>query len=173
MSLARGLVLGIDPGTRVTGYALVEEEGPARRRLVECGVVRTAAKDPLHARIRQIHESIVEIIADFEPALMAVEDVFHGRNPRTALVLGHARGAIILAASLRDIPIAEYATAQIKRAVTGTGKATKSQVGYMVQRHLGLAEPPAAADAADACATAICHLATVGRPGMGTRGAGP
>jgi crossover junction endodeoxyribonuclease RuvC len=151
-----GLVLGIDPGTAVTGYGVVAA-AQGRVTLVECGVIRTAAGRPLPHRIRDIYEGIVELIDRHRPAAVSIEDVFHGKNSRTALSLGHARGAILLAASLKDLPISEYTAVEIKKAVTGTGRATKDQVGFMVQQRLRLSRAPAPADAADGVAAALCH----------------
>jgi crossover junction endodeoxyribonuclease RuvC len=151
------IVLGIDPGTAVTGYGVVSRADDGTVRLLECGVIRTSAEEALADRIREIFSGIREVIERFHPASMAVEDVFQGKNVRSALSLGHARGAILLAGSLQDVPIAEYSPREIKKAVVGTGSATKEQVGYMVQRHLRLKDPPTPADAADGVATALCH----------------
>lgn len=150
-------VLGVDPGARATGYGLVE--GSARRaRLLECGVVRADRTGDLGARLLEIHRGLLEVIDRLEPACVAVEGVFHGRNVRTAVVLAHARGVALLAAATRGIPIAEYPPAEIKKAVVGTGTAGKGQVAFMVQRHLRLEAPPEPSDAADGCAAALCHL---------------
>ncbi len=152
------LILGIDPGTAVTGYGLVaKRRGPAVS-LVECGVVRTSSGEPLPVRIKEIFTELTELIDRFSPVAMAVEDVFQGRNVRSALTLGHARGAILLAGALRGIPIAEYTPREIKKAVAGTGNATKEQVGHMVQQQLRLKSPPTPSDAADGVAAALCHF---------------
>jgi len=151
-------VVGIDPGTTVTGYGVVQREGQ-KLVLLECGVIRPTAGTPLPARIRQIFEGINAILDRFEPDVVAVEDVFQGKNARSALVLGHARGAILLAAELRDITLAEYTPLAIKKAVVGHGSATKDQVGLMVQERLRLVAPPRPADAADGVAAALCHMA--------------
>jgi crossover junction endodeoxyribonuclease RuvC len=151
------VTLGIDPGTAVTGYGVVTRSEQGRVSLLECGVIRTSSSHPLPDRIREIFQGIEELIERFQPTAVAVEDVFQGKNVRSALTLGHARGAILLAAALRDLPIAEYSPREIKKAVVGTGGATKDQVGYMVQRHLRLREPPTPADAADGAAAALCH----------------
>ena len=152
-----GLVLGVDPGTAITGYGLVSVQDGERPSLVECGVMRTSSGDPLPRRIRDIYLGIQEIIQRFHPSAVAVEEVFQGKNVKSALTLGHARGAILLAAALQDLPIAEYSPREIKKAVVGTGDATKEQVGFMVQRHLRLKTSPAPADAADGVAVALCH----------------
>ena len=160
------MVLGIDPGTAVTGYGVVRRSPGGRVVLLECGVIRTAASEPLPHRIREIFQGIQEVIQRFRPRAVSVEDVFQGKNVRSALTLGHARGAILLAAALQEIAIAEYSPREIKSAVVGTGNATKAQVGYMVQKQLRLREPPSPADAADGVAAALCHcLAPMGFPG--------
>ena len=114
-------VLGIDPGTAVTGYGVVLRRPEGTLSLLECGVIRTAASEPLTDRIRDIFEGIQGIIQRFEPEAMAVEDVFQGKNVKSALTLGHARGAILLAGALRDLTIAEYSPREIKSAVVGAG----------------------------------------------------
>jgi len=152
-----GIVLGIDPGTAVTGYGVVSHRDDGAVSLLECGVIRTSAGEPLPDRIREIFLGIQEVIERFQPSSVVVEDVFQGKNVRSALTLGHARGAILLAAALQDLPIAEYSPREIKKAVVGTGSATKDQVAYMVQRHLRLKTPPTPSDAADGVAAALCH----------------
>ena len=152
-----GIVLGVDPGTAATGYGVVSQREDGAFFLLECGVIRTSAAESLPQRIREIFQGIQEIIQRFEPTSVAVEDVFQGKNVRSALTLGHARGAILLAAALQDLPIAEYSPREIKKVVVGTGGATKDQVGYMVQRHLRLRAAPTPADAADGVAAALCH----------------
>lgn len=165
MSPDAPLVLGIDPGTAVTGFGVVRSAGGGRARLVECGVVRTSPGSTLAARLLEIHEAVAELVAEFSPAAMAVENVFQNKNARSALTLGHARGVVMLAAAMGGVEVAEYTPAQIKRAVAGTGAATKEQVAYMVQQHLRLAAPPAPSDAADGVAAALCHGLLAGRPG--------
>lgn len=150
-------MLGVDPGTRVTGYALVHEID-GRPRLLECGVIRTAKDADLARRLVEIHRGMCELIERHEPTCMAIEGVFTGRNARTAMVLGHARGVLVLAAALRDLPVHAYPPREVKKRVVGTGAASKEQVGYMVRQHLRLKEIPEPADAADGCAVALCHL---------------
>jgi crossover junction endodeoxyribonuclease RuvC len=150
-------VLGIDPGTAATGFGVVARRSGGSVSLVECGVIRTSAGEPLARRIREIYLEVEALIERHRPFAVAVENVFQGKNARSALTLGHARGAILLAAALRDLPIAEYAPREIKSAVVGTGNATKDQVGFMVQQQLRLKEAPAPADAADGVAAALCH----------------
>lgn len=151
------LVLGIDPGTAATGYGVVRRHPDASVVLIECGVIRTSSKESLPIRIREIYDAIVALIARHGPDVVSVEDVFHGKNAQSALKLGHARGAILLAAAHHDVMIAEYAPRHIKKAVVGTGNATKDQVGYMVKQQLRLKEAPTPADAADGVAAALCH----------------
>ncbi|CAN5821942.1 crossover junction endodeoxyribonuclease RuvC [soil metagenome] len=151
------IVLGVDPGAATTGYGVVAREGDGAVSLLECGVVRTAASDPLPVRLRQIYEGLGEVLRRHSVDAMAVEGVFYGRNARTTVVLGHARGAVLLAATLRELPVFEYAPAEVKSAVAGTGRATKEQVQFMVQRLLRLRTPPSPADAADGVAVALCH----------------
>ncbi|MEX2295083.1 MAG: crossover junction endodeoxyribonuclease RuvC [Gemmatimonadota bacterium] len=151
-------VVGIDPGTTATGYGVVSRTGEGRLSLLECGVVRTTSKAPLADRIREIFEEIEAVLARFQPDAVSVEAVFQGKNVRSALVLGHARGAILLAASLRGVAIHEYSPREIKKAVVGHGNATKDQVGFMVQERLRLKTPPAPSDAADGVAAALCHF---------------
>ena len=151
------LILGIDPGTAVTGYGVVAKEGGSAVSLVECGVVRTSSGEVLAVRIREIYEAVTTLITRHTPSVVVVEDVFLGKNVQSALKLGHARGAILLAAALGEIPIAEYTPREIKKAVVGNGNASKDQVGFMVQQQLRLKAPPSPADAADGVAAALCH----------------
>jgi len=151
------LVLGIDPGTAVTGYGVVARKGVGAVSLVECGVVRTSAKTPLAERLREIYLEVDALIERHRPFAVSVENVFQGKNVHSALTLGHARGVILLAAALRGVRIAEYAPREIKSAVVGTGNATKEQVAFMVKQQLRLKEPPSPDDAADGVAAALCH----------------
>jgi crossover junction endodeoxyribonuclease RuvC len=150
------IVLGLDPGTATTGYGVVELAASATR-LVECGVVRTSSASPLERRLAEIYEAVTDIIARHRPDAIAVESVFVSRNPRSALVLGHARGAALLAAAKAGIPVSEYAPAMVKKTVVGAGAATKTQVQKMTARLLRLAAPPTPNDAADGVAIALTH----------------
>lgn len=141
----------------MTGYGVVAREGGGAVTLVECGVIRTQSRAPLPERLRDIYEGIAELMERHKPDAVAVEGVFLGKNPRTAVVLGHARGTILLAAALRGLEVAEYPPAEVKSAVVGTGRATKEQVGFMVQRLLKLRSIPRPDDAADGVAVALCH----------------
>jgi crossover junction endodeoxyribonuclease RuvC len=151
------IVLGVDPGAGTTGYGVVSSPRGGANVLLECGVIRTSPDSPLADRLRQIFEGVTEVIARHAIDAVAVEGVFYARNVRTTLILGHARGAILLAAALRDLPVFEYSPASVKSAVCGTGRAGKEQVQYMVQQLLRLKSPPQPADAADGVAIALCH----------------
>jgi crossover junction endodeoxyribonuclease RuvC len=152
------IVLGIDPGTAVTGYGIVKGDRALTPRLIECGVIRTKPRDPLASRLQEIYEGVSELIKRHRPDALSVEDVFYARNVRTTVVLGHARGVILLAAANARLEIAEYPPAEIKKAVVGTGAATKEQVQFMVTRILRLKSPPQPSDAADGVAAALAHI---------------
>jgi crossover junction endodeoxyribonuclease RuvC len=150
-------VLGIDPGLNTTGYGVLESDGLGLR-LVEAGVVRGRSRESLTARLREIHEGVVEVIAALKPEVMAIEELYsHYERPRTAILMGHARGVICLAAALADIPVKHYAATQIKRILTGNGRAPKGQVQRAIQRELALSALPDPPDVADALAAALCH----------------
>ncbi len=154
---ARGRVMGVDPGTRVVGYAIVDVPAPGRFRYVECGVLKVAAKDPLDARLYELATGLREIISEFQPAWLAIEKAFHGLNAASALKLAEARGALKLVALESQLGVSEYAPAVIKRAVAGHGRATKAEIQARVQALCSLAKAPSS-DAADALAIAICHV---------------
>lgn len=151
-------VLGVDPGTAVTGYGIVELAPRRVGRLVECGVLRTRATETLPARLQVIHDGIAELLARHQPDALAVEGVFYATNVRTTIVLGHARGVVLLAGAQAGVPIYEYSPASVKKAIVGKGAATKPQVGFMIARLLQLAAAPTPADAADGVAIALTHL---------------
>src|ERR1044071_4183432 len=155
-------VLGIDPGTATVGYGVVERSsGPGlAARLVECGVLRTPPRAPLPLRLAAIHDGLADLIARHHPDVLAVEDIFYATNVRTTVVLGHARGVILLAGAEAGLPLAEYSPALVKKTVVGRGAALKPQVGYMVAKLLQLSAAPKPADAADAVAVALTHLLT-------------
>ncbi|MHB1319410.1 MAG: crossover junction endodeoxyribonuclease RuvC [Anaerolineae bacterium] len=150
-------VLGIDPGTATTGYAVVEEK-EGRLQLIAIGVISTPAKTPLPTRLQQIYAELRDIIVGHSPEASAVEELFFSANARTAMAVGHARGVTLLALADAGLRIAEYTPMQIKQAVTGYGSADKHQVQQMVQRLLDLPDVPRPDDAADAAAVAICCL---------------
>jgi len=147
-------VLGIDPGTLTTGWGVVEERG-SRLVRVAGGVAR--ARGPLASRLGKIAEEIERVLERFSPTALSLEKSFVASNIQTAFRLGEARGAVLVIAARSGIPIGEYSPAEIKRAVVGTGRATKEQVQEMVRRLLALSEP-LTSDQADALAAALCHL---------------
>ena len=132
--------------------------------LLECGVIRTSSGAELPTRLVEIHHALLEVIDRTKPGCVVVEGVFHGRNVRSMVVLAHARGVAVLTAAERDLPVFEYPPAEIKKAIVGTGGATKEQIAFMVAKHLRLAAPPEPPDAADGCAAALCHL--IGGPAI-------
>jgi crossover junction endodeoxyribonuclease RuvC len=129
-------------------------------RLVECGVIRTRARDPLPARLREIHQAVAELIARHKPDHLAVEDVFYARNVRTTITLGHARGVVLLAGESAGVAIHEFPPAEVKKAIVGTGNATKGQVQFMLTRLLRLKSAPEPADASDGVAAAVTYVLT-------------
>ena len=148
------IILGVDPGSRATGYGVIDTVPVAR--MLGGGVIRPQAGAALSERLRDIHEGITAAIAEFNPEVVVVERVFNARNPHSALVLGHARGVVLLAAAQAGLTPSEYSAREIKQAVTGTGAAGKEQVRFMVMRLLRLtAEPPL--DLSDALAAALAH----------------
>ena len=158
------IVLGIDPGTASTGYGVVKGDGLGLVSLVECGVIRTRAREPLATRLLEIYEGVSELIARHHPDALSVEDVFYAKNVRTTVVLGHARGVVLLAGEQAKIKIAELPPAEIKKAVVGTGVATKEQVQFMLTRLLRLKSVPQPSDAADGVAAALAYLSTARAP---------
>jgi crossover junction endodeoxyribonuclease RuvC len=150
------IILGVDPGSLRTGYGVIETDG-RRHALLEKGVVAAPASLPLAERLHVIHRGIAEVIARARPDALAVEDLFHAVNARSALVLGHVRGAVLLAGAAAGIPVSAFPPATVKVQVTGFGRAEKSQVAMMVARILGLDGDGEAGDASDALAVALCH----------------
>ncbi|HBT46635.1 MAG TPA: crossover junction endodeoxyribonuclease RuvC [Peptococcaceae bacterium] len=151
-------IMGIDPGTAVTGYGVIEA-GPGEMKLYRYGCLHTRAGDPLHLRLASLYEQLTVLLRETEPSSLAVEELFFNKNVRTALSVGQARGVVLLAAAHARISVVEYSPLQVKQAVTGYGRAPKDQVQRMVQDILKLPEPPAPDDAADALAVAVCHAA--------------
>lgn len=152
-------ILGIDPGLIITGYGVLEIT-PARPVICEAGIIRTADDDAsdMAGKVLSVYKGVVEVVAQFQPEAMAVEQLYaHYDHPRTAILMGHARGVIFLAAAQAGIPVLSYASTQVKKIVTGNGRASKEQVQRTIQRELGLAAPPDPPDVADALAVALCH----------------
>lgn len=153
-------VLGIDPGSRITGYGIVEKSGN-RLIHIDNGAIFTDSAADFPGRLKQIFDGLREIIAQYQPEQVAIENIFFSTNAQSALKLGQARGAAIVAAVHSGLPVAEYTALQVKQAVVGQGRAEKGQVQKMLKALLGLPET-AQADASDALAVAICHINSYG-----------
>lgn len=154
------LILGIDPGLDTTGYGLLEVRG-GTIAIREAGVIRTTPDESLGSRIEQIYEGVRELITTFHPAAMAVEQLHSTyEHPQTAILMGHARGVICLAAAQEALPIASYRPTQVKKTLTGSGRATKDQMQRAIQTEFNLNSPPQPPDVADALAVALCHFYT-------------
>lgn len=162
-------IFGIDPGSERTGYGCIDTDG-RRHRLLVCGALSAPPGASFPDRLRHIHCELSALLEAQRPDCVAIENIFHAKNVRSALRLGHARGVALLAASASGVPIAEYTPAEIKRAVVGFGRAEKPQVGLMVKLLLGLDTAPSPHDAADAIAVAICHIHTARGPVAPVRG---
>jgi len=150
-------IIGIDPGLRITGYGVltIVDGEPC---LAEGGVIKSDSDAPLEQRLRQLHAGVEKVLADFPPDVVAVEDLWtQYEHPRTAVLMGHARGVIYLAAAQAGAEVAAYPPALVKRSLTGNGRAPKDQVARMVAQLLGMGEPPKPADVTDALALALCH----------------
>ena len=150
-------IFGIDPGSDRTGYGCIETDG-SRHRIVVCGAISAPALATFPEKLLTIHRRLTALIDSCRPEAVAIENLFHATNVRSALKLGHARGVAMLAAVEAGLPVAEYTPAEIKRAVVGYGRAEKHQVQQMVKLILGLTVPPTPHDAADALAVAICYV---------------
>jgi crossover junction endodeoxyribonuclease RuvC len=153
-------ILGIDPGLNITGYGVLERDAkqPKQPRVIEAGVVRGTAKQSLTDRLAEIHRGVADVIESLKPDVMALEQLYsHVAHPRTSILMGHARGVICLAAAQVGIPVIHYPATQIKRILTGAGRASKEQMQRAIQRELRLPELPDPPDVADALAVALCH----------------
>lgn len=151
--------LGIDPGLVVTGYGVLEQRARTMH-LLEAGTIDSGdAKDALALRLRRLFDELNGLIDDHQPDVIALEQLYsHYEHPRTAILMGHARGVIVLAAGIHDIPVHHYAATQVKSALTGNGRASKDQIQQLVRRTFGLVQTPKPPDVADALAIAMCHL---------------
>lgn len=161
------LVIGIDPGTRVTGYGILKQTG-AQISPVDFGCIRPPTKAKLSERYLILYEGISHLLDQFKPTCLAVETQFVQKNVQSAMKLGMARCVAILAATQREIPVYEYTPSKAKQAVVGNGRASKEQVQSMMQRLLNLRELPQPEDAADALAIALCHLQAQQSPALVT-----
>ena len=150
-------ILGIDPGLNITGYGVLEVNRGALK-LCEAGVVRGRTRESLTARLVEIHDGVVDVIRSLKPTVMALEQLYsHYNQPRTSILMGHARGVICLAAAQAGISVVHYSATQIKKVLTGNGRAPKTQMQQAIQRELRLLAAPEPADVADALAVSLCH----------------
>ena len=149
-------ILGIDPGIAIVGYGVVDKEGNSYKTIAY-DAVTTRAHTPLPERLEKVYQGVTEIIKTYKPDVMSIEELFFNNNAKTALTVGQARGVIILAAVQNNIPVYEYTPLQVKQALTGYGRASKTQIQQMMRTMLGLSEVPKPDDVADALAIAVCH----------------
>jgi crossover junction endodeoxyribonuclease RuvC len=150
-------ILGVDPGLNITGYAVIQPQGGGVV-VVEAGMIRGRTRGDLAARLGEIHEGMSDVIASFQPGVLAIEELYsHYQRPRIAILMGHARGVICLAARQAGIRLCSYASTQVKRMLTGNGRAPKGQVQRAICQQFSLASPPEPPDVADALAIALCH----------------
>ena len=149
-------IIGIDPGLVQTGYGIINVSNN-QISLIDYGIIKPPSKDPLANRLLTIFNDVCEIISNYNPQIFAIEDVFYGKNIKSAMRLGQARGASMVAAASKEIPIYEYSARKVKQSVTGNGNAHKTQVQFMVKAKLKLDHNPEPMDAADALAIALCH----------------
>ncbi len=165
-------IFGVDPGSVHTGYGCIDTSG-GRHRVLACGALSPPVRSAFPERLRTIHDGLTALLAEHRPETVAIEDLFHARNARSALKLGHVRGVVVLAAAEAGLPVVEYAPAEVKRAVVGYGRAEKRQVQQMVGLLLGLDPPPARLDVTDALAVAVCHAHSMRPDTDDRRSAGP
>ena len=155
----RVIILGIDPGLLITGYGVIEAGKTLKPRLKEAGVVRTKASQPISLRLAKIYENLSEIIEEYKPGVVVIEKLYsHYKHPVTSILMGHARGVICLTAGIKNIRLVSYPSTRIKKAVAGSGQATKLQIQGMVQQILGLKTRPEPLDVTDALACALTHV---------------
>ena len=150
------IILGIDPGTAITGYGLIETSG-SRSSLLDYGCIRTASNMPAPQRLDKLHRGMRQLLEEGRPQQVAVEKLFFNRNATTAIPVGQARGVLLLACAQCDLPVAEYTPLQVKQSIVGYGRAEKQQIQFMVARLLQMKTPPKSDDAADALALALTH----------------
>ena len=151
-------ILGIDPGLHVTGYGLLDETN-GQVSVVEIGVIRTNTSEPTAMRLKTIAADLEEIITQLKPEMMAIEELYsHYNHPKTAIIMGHARGVIFLKAAEAGLEVVSYSATRIKNAITGHGRARTGQVQATIRAMLGVTDIPEPADAADAVAVALCHI---------------
>lgn len=160
------IVLGIDPGMKVTGYGLVKssERGLV---LLEAGEIRSKPSHPLEQRLAELYQGMKDIVTEFKPDAISIEELYaHYQHPRTAVIMGHTRGVFFLVAGISNIPVFSYSATRIKKSLTGMGHATKDQVAGMITRTLSCADMTGHSDVSDAIATALCHLNVISHGGL-------
>jgi len=151
-------ILGIDPGLNITGYGVIERVAAAPPTLVEAGVIRSIASHTLERRVQAIYEGVADVIGSLKPSVVAIEELYsHYERPKTAILMAHARGVIYLAAAGADLEVVSYPSTNVKKLITGAGRAPKLQVQQSIQRELALPNLPEPPDVADALAIAMCH----------------
>jgi crossover junction endodeoxyribonuclease RuvC len=154
-SIKKDRILGIDPGLNITGYGVI---CTGDHSVVEAGVIRIKSRQPTENRLGELYEGMLEVIESLQPVCMAIEDLYsHYERPKTAIIMGHARGVLLLAAQQKGIPVVSYGATKIKSVMTGNGRASKSQIQMAVCRQLALDNVPQPPDVADALAIALCH----------------
>lgn len=149
------LILGVDPGLNISGYGVIYA---GQNRIAEAGILRMSSRRRTEVRLQELYDGILEVIIGFKPTCLAIEDLYsHYERPKTAIIMGHARGVLLLAAQQHGLPVVSYAATKIKSVMTGNGRASKAQMQMAVCRHLNLDEVPEPPDVADALAIALCH----------------
>ena len=151
------IVLGIDPGLVQTGYGLIKV-GSKNNQVIDYGTISSSSKDKLASRLLAIYDDLLSVINEYKPSVMAIEEVFYGKNVKSALLLGHARGVSMICAAKYNIPVFEYSARKVKQSITGNGNAHKSQIKFMIMKELNLKQFNAPIDASDALAIALCHI---------------
>ena len=154
------IVLGIDPGLVQTGFGLIKV-GSKNNQVIDYGSISTKSKDKLALRLSAIYDDLLSVIDEYKPSVMAIEEVFYGKNVKSALLLGHARGVSMICAAKYNIPVFEYSARKVKQSITGNGNAHKSQIKFMIMKELNLKNFNAPIDASDALAIALCHMSQV------------
>jgi crossover junction endodeoxyribonuclease RuvC len=157
------IILGIDPGTLVTGYGVIETRN-GKTEILAFGAIKNDSGRPMPLRLKRIYDKLNEVLAVHRPDECAIETAFYGKNAQSALKLGQARGVAMLAAIVHDIPMSEYSPREVKKALVGNGTASKQQVQYMIRSVLGFKKISEKFDVSDALAVAVCHLHRLSKP---------
>jgi crossover junction endodeoxyribonuclease RuvC len=155
--------VGVDPGLEITGYGVLESSS-GQIKVIEAGTIKTKRSMPMEKRLAEIYEGLSEVLKEFTPESVIIEDLYsHYKHPKTAIIMGHARGAVFLSAANLQIPVKSYGATRIKKSLTGNGRASKIQMQKMVKIKLGLEKLPEPPDVADALAAALCHISQMDR----------